>query len=99
VLVHVGLARDQLGAVADPLLALERRREVGLLHLGAECEVADGVVVVRRGIRLPHLDARLHELAHRGLEVVVANNAARDSRGARAGLRLVEDDHVGAGTA
>ena len=30
--VHLGLAEDQLGAVADPLLPLVGRRQVGLLH-------------------------------------------------------------------
>ena len=52
--------------------------------------------MVRGRIGLPHLDARLHELAHRGLEVVVADDAARDPRRACARLRLVEDDDVGA---
>ena len=94
--VDLGLADDQLRAVADPLLPLECSREIGLLHLRAECDVADRVVVVRSGIRLPHLDARLHELAHRRLEVVVADDAARDPGCAGAGLGLVDDDDVGA---
>ena len=94
--VDLGLAGDELGAVADPLLALEGRGEVRLLHLRAQRDVADRVVVVRGGIRLPDLDARLHELAHRRLEVVVADDAAGDARGAGARLRLVEDDDVGA---
>ena len=95
--VDLGLARDQLGAVADPLLALETCGEVRLLHRGTERDVADGVVVVCGRIRLPDLDARLHQLAHRGLEVVVADDAAGDSRGPRARLRLVEHDDVCAG--
>ena len=33
--VDLGLADDELGAVADPLLSLERRRKIGLLHLAA----------------------------------------------------------------
>jgi hypothetical protein len=101
VLVDLGFARDELRAVADALLALERRGQVGLLDLRAEGDVADGVVVVGGRIRLPHLDAGLHQLAHRRLEVVVADDAARDPRCSGTGLRLVEDDDVcpGAGTA
>ena len=94
--VDLGRACDELGAVADPLLALERLGEIRLLDLRAQCDVADRVVVVRRGIRLPDLDAGLHELAHRRLEVVVADDAAGDARGACSWLRLVEDDDVGA---
>ena len=45
--VDLGLARDQLRAVADPLLALVGRGEVGLLHGCTERDVADRVVVVR----------------------------------------------------
>ena len=37
-----------------------------------------------------------HQLAHRGLEVVVANDATGDSRSAGAGVGLVEDEDVGA---
>ncbi len=96
--VDLRLADDQLRAVADPLLALEDGDEVGLLHRGAERDVADAVVVVRLRIGLPDLDARLHQLAHRRLEVVVADDAARDPGGARAGRRLVEDDDVAAGS-
>ena len=94
VLVDLGLADDQLGAVPDPLLALERGGEIRLLDGRAERDVADGVVGVRLGIRLPHLDAGLHQLAHRGLEVVVADDAACDSGRAGTGVRLVEDEHV-----
>ena len=92
--VHLGLAEDQLGAVADPLLALVGLRQVGLLHRRAERDVADRVVRVRRGIGLPDLDARLHQLAHRGLEVVVADDAAGDAGRTRSRVRLVEDDDV-----
>src|SRR5262249_49418972 len=59
-----------------------------------ERDVADGVVVVGGRVGLPHLDAGLHQLAHRGLEVVVPDDAAGDARGARAGARLVEDHDV-----
>ena len=95
-LVDFGLAQDQLRAVADPLLPLVRRRQVGLLHRGAESDVPDRVVRVRFGVGLPDLDTGLHQLAHRGLEVVVANDATGDSRSAGAGVGLVEDEDVGA---
>ncbi len=94
--VDVRLPEDQLRAVSDPLLSLEGFREIRLLDRRPEGDVADGVVRVGLGVGLPHLDARLHELAHRGLEVVVADDAARDPRGAGAGVGLVEDDDVGA---
>ena len=94
--VDLGRACDELGAVADALLALERLGEIRLLDLRAQCDVADRVVVVRRGIRLPDLDTGLHELAHRRLEVVVADDAAGDAGCPCARLRLVEDDDVGA---
>ncbi len=83
---------DELGVVADALLPLVCRGQVGLLDRCAERDVADGVVGVRGRIGLPHLDARLHELAHRRLEVVVADDAAGDSGRPGARLRLVEHD-------
>ena len=92
--VDLGLAGQKLGPVADPLLPLERCREIRFLHLGAERDVPDRLVGVRLRIGLPHLDARLHELAHRRLEVVVANDAAGDPGRPRAGPGLVEDDDV-----
>ena len=92
--VDLGLADDQLGAVPDPLLAQECLRQISFLHCGPERDVADRVVRVRRRVRLPHLDAGLHELAHRRLEVVVADDAAGDPGRARAGMRLVQHDDV-----
>src|SRR5262249_32912748 len=59
--------------------------------------IADRVVVVGGRVGLPDLDARLHQLAHRRLEVVVADDAARDPGGARSRAGLVEDDDVSAG--
>ncbi len=98
---HRGLAHDQLRAVADPLLALEHGDEVALLRLRPERDVADRVVVVGGRVRLPHLDAGLHELAHRRLEVVVAHDAAGDAgrTGARAGLVEHYDVRARPGTA
>jgi hypothetical protein len=72
------LARDQLGVVADPLVALVHLDQVRLLRRRAERDVARAVVVERLRIGLPDLDARRHQLAHRGLEVVVAHDAAGD---------------------
>ena len=95
--VDLGLAEVEVGAVADPLVALEDRGEVALLHLRAERDVADAVVVVGRRVGLPHLDARLHQLAHRRLEVVVADDAAGDAGGACARGRLLDHGDVGAG--
>ena len=92
--VDLGLAEVEVGAVADPLMALVDGREVALLHLRPERDVADAVVVVRLGVGLPDLDARLHQLAHRGLEVVVADDAAGDAGRARARGRLLEHDDV-----
>src|SRR5439155_23809354 len=57
VTADLGGAEDELGAVADPLLPFVRRDQIRLLHAGAECDVADGVVVVGGGVGLPHLHA------------------------------------------
>ena len=94
VVVDVRGADDQLGAVTDLLLTLVRRDQVVLLHRRAEGDVADGVVVIRGRIRFPHLDARLHQLAHRRLEVIVADDAAGYPRRARTRRALVENDDV-----
>ena len=51
--VDLGLADEELGAVADPLLALEGGGEVVLLARGAEGDVADRVVARRRRGRTP----------------------------------------------
>ena len=90
----VVLAGDQLGAVADPLVALMDGGEVGFLGLRAERDVADAVVVVRGGVRLPDLHAGLHQLAHRRLEVVVADDPAGDPRCPRAGNLLLDHGDV-----
>jgi len=79
---------------AERRVGLERGGEVGLLDGGPERHVAHGLVRVGGRVRLPDLDARLHQLAHRRLEVVVADDPARDPRGARARLGLLEHDHV-----
>ena len=55
---HLGLAEDQLGVVADPLLALEHRRQVRLLRAVAERDVAGAVVVRRSPGRTPRSPRR-----------------------------------------
>jgi hypothetical protein len=52
------------------------------------------VVAERLGIGLPDLDTGGHELLHRGLEVVVAHDAARDAGRAGGDARLVDDEDV-----
>ena len=86
--VDLGLAEDQLRAVADALVPLVDGGQVVLLHLRPERDVPDRVVVVRRRVGLPDLDAGLHQLAHRRLEVVVADDAAGDARTRRRPGRL-----------
>ena len=92
--LDLALADDDLGPVADPLVSLVHGDEVIFLRPGAERDVADGVVVVGLRVGFPHLDARLHQLAHRGLEIVVAHDAAGDASRAGAGKRLVEHEDV-----
>ena len=88
------LAQDQLGLVADPLLALGHGGEVGLLVAVAERDVAGAVVVERLGVGLPDLDAGRHQLGHRRLEVVVADDAAGDPGRARGTRGLVDHQHL-----
>ena len=92
----VVLALDQLRRVADRLLLLVDLCDVGAHHLRRDLQVADRVVVERLGIRLPDADGVRHQLAHRGLEVVVADHAARDPGRPGSHTRLVEDHDVSA---
>src|SRR5262249_60479653 len=48
----------------------------------------------RVGVGLPHGHRVRHQLAHRRLEVVVADDPAGDPRGASADAALVEDEDV-----
>jgi hypothetical protein len=91
---YLGLPQDQLRLVADPLLALGHGGEVGLLVAVAERDVAGPVVVERLRVGLPDLDACRHQLAHRGLEVVVAHDAAGDAGRAGGHPGLVDHEHV-----
>ena len=54
------------------------------------------MIGVGLGVALPHLDRMGHQLAHGGLEIIVAHHAAGDARGAGRDRRLVDDDDVGA---
>ena len=94
---HLGLAQDQLGVVADALLALVHGAEVGLLVAVAERDVARAVVGEGLRIGLPDLDARGHQVLHGRLEVVVANHAAGDPRCPGGHARLVDHQDVLAG--
>ena len=89
----LGLAGDQLGVVADPLVALVDLDQVRLLGLRAQRDVAGAVVVEGGRIGLPDLHAGGHQLAHRRLEVVVAHDAAGDARGAGGDAGLVHHEH------
>ena len=91
---HLGLARDQLRLVADPLLALEDRAEVVLLGAVAERDVARAVVGERLGVRLPDVHAGGHQLLHGRLEVVVAHDAAGDPGRAGRHAGLVHHEHL-----
>jgi len=86
------LADVQLRGVAKLLLALEDGDQIALLRRRTERDVPRPVVMERFGIRLPDLDAGGHQLRHRGLEVVVAHDPARDPRRARGDARLVDDE-------
>ena len=57
----------------------------------ADLHVADGMIGVGLGVALPHLDGMGHQLAHGGLEIIVADDAAGDA-GSTAGDRRFVDD-------
>ena len=90
----LGLAGDQLGRVAEPLLTLGDRGQVGHLRGGAERDVARAVVVQRLGVGLPDLHAGRHQLGHGRLEVVVAYDTAGDAGRTGRHPRLVDHQHV-----
>src|SRR5262249_17890058 len=76
----------------------EDLRDVLMHRLRGDLQVADGVVGERLRVRLPDADRVRHELAHRRLEVVVADDAAGDAGRAGAHPALVEDEDVLAAT-
>ena len=73
---------DEGGRIADGLLLLVDGGNALAHDLGADLHVADRVIVIGLGIALPDGDRMRHQLAHRRLEVVVADDAAGDARGA-----------------
>ena len=89
-----GLALDQLGRITDVEMGLVHRSNLFVQGLRTEEQSADGVIAVCCRIALPDLDAVLHQLAHGWLEIVVAHNAACDSRGARPNSAFVNDEDV-----
>ena len=91
----VGLALDEFGLVADRPLLLGDLGDIGMHALGADLHVAYGMVVIGLGIALPGLHAGRHQLAHRRLEVVVADDAAGDAGGAGRDVALVHNRDVG----
>jgi hypothetical protein len=90
----VPLTLDELRRVADRLLFGEDLRDV-LVHLfGRDLHIADRVVSEGFGVGFPHGHRVRHELAHRRLEVVVADDTAGDAGGASTDAGLVEDEDV-----
>jgi hypothetical protein len=85
---------DENRLVADLLLLLGDAGDVLAHALGAYLYIADGMVVVLLRVALPHRHAVGHELAHGRLEIVVAHDAAGDSRCPRADRSLVHHQHV-----
>ena len=72
-------AFDEDRGIADRLLLLVDRADLLVHHLRADLHVADGMVAEGLHVALPDLDALRHQLAHRRLEVVVADHAAGDA--------------------
>nr|ABZ09842.1 hypothetical protein ALOHA_HF4000APKG8L7ctg1g17 [uncultured marine microorganism HF4000_APKG8L7] len=98
--LHVGVAVlgafDEGGVVADRGLLRRDGGDVFVHGLGADLHVAHGMVAVSFGILLPDRDTIGHQLAHGGLEVIVADHTAGDARGAGGDRGLVDDQDVGA---
>src|SRR5215471_8054102 len=90
----VALPLDEHRGIADRLLLRVDLRDVLVHRLRGDLQVADRVVGERTGVRLPDTDRVRHELAHRRLEVVVADHAAGDAGRAGAHAALVEDEDV-----
>ena len=97
--LHVGHAvlpaLDEIGLVADRLLLLVDAGHILAHRLVADLHVADRVVAERLRIGFPDLDAVRHQLAHGGLEIIVAHHAAGNAAGPRGDRGLVEHQDVG----
>src|SRR3546814_4080994 len=81
---------DEDRLVADRLLLLVDRGDVGAHHLRTDLHVADGMIAKGLGVALPHRHGVGHELAHGRLEVVVAHDAAGDAAGPGGDAALVD---------
>src|SRR5204862_4593687 len=89
------LAFDEPRLVADRLLLLVDRAYLNTHDLGADLHVPDRVIAVRRRIAFPHRHRMRHQLAHRGLVIIVADDAARNAGRPGADTGLVDDDDAG----
>src|SRR4029079_9555042 len=94
VALTVGLSLDQHGGVANGLLLGVDLRHVFGHRLRGNLQEADRMVGERVGVALPYGHRMRHQLAHRGLEVVVADGAAGDAGRTRAGSALIEHEDV-----
>src|SRR5207249_3980461 len=95
VLHRVGFALDEVGRISDLFLAFGDAGDVVVHHLRADLHVPDRMVAEGFRVAFPHLDRVRHQLAHRGLEVIVADYTTGDARGPRADPGLVDDQDVG----
>ena len=89
-----GLAEDDVRAVADLGLVLLDRDDVLGLDGRDGGDIADAVEAEAGRIRLEQLDRHPDHLGHRGREVEVPDDAARDARRAGGEVVLLEDDDV-----
>ena len=97
--LHVAVAvagtLDEHRRVADRLLLLVDRADLLVHAFGADLHVADRVVAQGLGMLLPDLDAVRHQLAHRRLIVVVADDTAGDA-GAPAAMAVLSTTRMSA---
>jgi hypothetical protein len=88
------LTDNQFGVVSDGSLLGVDPLDIGPHDLRSDLDVSDAVVGERLRIGLPYADRMRHQLAHRGLEVVVPHHAACDARSSGGDSGLVEDEDV-----
>jgi len=92
------LSEVELGPIVDSLLALVDVDEIAFLSGWTERDVPRAVIVEILRMVFPDPYALGHELGHRRLEVVIANDSAGDARGPCRYSRLVHDQDVIAAT-
>jgi hypothetical protein len=85
---------DQLGLVSGPCVLLVDRLQVFLLALGDRGQVADLAEAIGLRFGLEELDREPDQLGDRRRAVVVADDPARDPRGAGADPVLLEQQHL-----